>query len=207
MTIWDERYGSDEFFYGTEPNDFLREQAQLLVPKAEVLCLAEGEGRNAVYLAGLGHRVTAVDASPVGIDKLRRFATLRGVQVSAVVSDLAQFVIEPARWDAVVSIWCHIPEALRATVYRACVAGLRPGGHLIVEAYHPRQLQFKTGGPPTADLMVTLPMLQHELAGLEVLLAQEIERTVREGRGHQGHSAVVQFIGRKPKYVWFYFCI
>ncbi len=197
MTIWDERYGKDEFFYGTEPNDFLRAHAQLMLPKAEVLCLAEGEGRNAVYLAGLGYRVTAVDASPVGIAKLRRFATLRGVQVEAVVSDLAHYVIEPARWDAVVSIWCHIPEALRAKVYRASVAGLRPGGHMLVEAYHPRQLQFKTGGPPTADLMVTLPMLQHELAGLEVLLAQEIERMVQEGKGHHGHSAVVQFIGRK----------
>ncbi|MFI5399447.1 MAG: class I SAM-dependent methyltransferase [SAR324 cluster bacterium] len=210
--MWDQRYGTDEFFYGTDPNDFLRENARLIRPgvvarpggrkpeaqTADVLCLAEGEGRNAVYLAGLGFRVTAVDGSPVGLAKMQRLAQSRGVQVAGIHSDLAGFAIAPLAWDAIVSIWCHIPAPLRARLYRETVAGLRPGGTLILEAYHPRQLEFRTGGPPTADLMVTLDALRPELAGLDLVVAQEIERVVQEGKGHHGRSAVVQVVGRKP---------
>jgi len=196
--IWNERYGTPDFFYGTEPNDFLRAHAGRIPQGGAVLCLAEGEGRNAVYLAGLGYRVTGVDGSAVGMAKLKKLAGERGVPVAAVVSDLAEYPIAPGAWDAIVSIWCHLPEPLRARVHRACVAGLRPGGVFVFEAYHPRQLQFKTGGPPTADLMVTLEQVRGELAGLEILEARETERTVQEGRGHHGHSAVVQVLARKP---------
>jgi len=199
MTIWDERYGRDEFFYGTEPNEFLRAQAHRIPQGGTVLCLAEGEGRNAVYLAGLGFQVTGVDGSAVGIAKLRKLAAEKGVAVTAIVGDLAAFAIAPQAWDAIVSIWCHLPEPLRRQVYRACVAGLKPGGVFLLEAYHPRQLAFKTGGPPTADLMPTLDALRSELAGLELLEARELERVVQEGQGHHGRSAVVQVVAMKAK--------
>lgn len=197
MTVWDERYSREGFFYGTEPNEFLRAHTALLPPGGEVLCLAEGEGRNAVYLASMGFDVTGVDGSPVGIAKLRKLAGQRGVHVKAVVSDLAQFAIVPDAWDAIVSIWCHLPAPLRRQVYRASVAGLRSGGVFLLEAYHPRQLEFKTGGPPTAELMVTLAALRDELTGLELIEARETERVVHEGQGHHGPSAVVQVVGRK----------
>ena len=197
MTLWDQRYGTDEYFYGTEPNDFLREQARLIRPGGDVLCLAEGEGRNAVHLASLGLRVTAVDGSAVGLDKMRRLAQSRGLEVAGIVSDLADFAIAPQAWDAIVSIWCHVPAPLRGRLHRGAVAGLRPGGILILEAYRPRQLEFRTGGPPTADLMMTLDALRPELAGLDLVVAQEIERVVQEGKGHLGPSAVVQVVARK----------
>lgn len=199
MNIWDERYGREEFFYGTEPNDFLRAHAQLIAKGGTVLCLAEGEGRNAVYLASLGFQVTGVDGSAVGIAKLRKLAAQKGVAVTAIVSDLGEFEIVPHAWDAIVSIWCHLPASLRGRVYRACVAGLKPGGTFLLEAYHPRQLTFKTGGPPTADLMPTLDALRGELNGLELIEAGELERRVQEGQGHHGQSAVVQVVAKKPQ--------
>jgi SAM-dependent methyltransferase len=194
---WNERYASAEYFYGTEPNDFLRQEAERLKSGSRVLCLAEGEGRNAVYLAGLGHEVTGVDGSSVGLEKLQRLARERGLTVSTVVSDLAEYDLGSAQWDAIVSIWCHLPPPLRADVHRRAVQALKPGGWLILEAYTPRQLEFKTGGPPNPDLMMTLERLKPELGELEWIHAAEIDRVIHEGKGHDGQSAVVQLVARK----------
>ena len=196
---WDQRYGAGGYYYGTEPNDFLREHAGLIARGGKVLCLAEGEGRNAVHLAGLGHAVTAVDGSAAGLAKLAKLADARGARVAAVQADLADFRIEPEFWDAIVSIWCHVPPPLRRALHASVANGLKPGGIYLFEAYHPRQLGFKTGGPPTADLMVTAEELVRELAGLDFELLSELERDVREGQGHQGRSAVVQAVARRRR--------
>ncbi len=198
MISWDERYARDGFFYGTEPNDFLKEQARWIAPAGQVVCLAEGEGRNATYLAGLGHAVTAVDQSAVGLDKASRLAASRGVALRTEQADLADWHPRPGEWDGVVSIWCHLPSRLRARVHREVVAGLRPGGVFILEAYTPHQLRHGTGGPKDADLMPTLAQLQAELAGLVFEIGIERERDVREGGGHTGHSSVVQVVARRP---------
>ena len=198
MNPWDTRYGSsDEFYYGTEPNDFLKTNAKVISPGGEVLCLAEGEGRNAVFLATLGFNVTAVDGSAVGLSKMNRLARAKQVSVKQVVSDLGDYKIEPSSWDGIVSIWCHVPRELRKRLHRAVVSGLCPGGVFILESYHPRQLGFKTGGPPDASLMMMLSDLREELSGLELVVDREIEREIHEGKGHSGMSAVVQVIGRK----------
>ena len=116
--MWDERYSGDEYAYGTEPNDFLRTVAPRL-PVGNTLCLGEGEGRNAVFLAGLGHEVTALDASAVGLEKTRRLAEARAVSVRTLHTDLAQYTIEPGAWDVIVSIFCHLPPDLRRRVVAA----------------------------------------------------------------------------------------
>jgi hypothetical protein len=198
ISKWDQRYGATEYFYGTSPNDFLREHACRVPAAGEVLCLGEGEGRNAVYLAACGLRVTALDQSAVGLAKAERLAVERGVQIGTRVADLADYAIAPAAWDAIVSIWCHLPGALRVRVHRTVVAGLRPGGILLLEAYTPDQLRHRTGGPTDPDLMPTLDALRLELRGLEFLYAAERERRVEEGVGHAGLSAVVQLAARKP---------
>jgi len=197
MNFWDSRYSEPGFTYGTEPNEFLV-SATAHIPKGRVLCLAEGEGRNAVYLAGLGYDVTGVDSSSVGMKKAEELAKSRNVSITTVVADLAEFVIEPDHWDGIVSIFCHIPPELRARVHRDTVAGLRPGGAFILEAYTPRQLELRTGGPQTVELMMTLDMLREELRGLELVEAREIERVVNEGHFHRGPGAVVQVVGIKP---------
>jgi hypothetical protein len=194
MNQWDERYGTARYFYGTEPNDFLRERFTAIRGGGDVLCLAEGEGRNAVFLAQQGLRVVALDQSAVGLKKAEQLAIDRGVRVETVVADLSSYRIEPARWDGIVSIWCHLPAALRAAVHGQVVAGLTVGGVFLLEAYTPAQLRYGTGGPQTADLMPTLAELRRELAGLEFVHAVERERVVHEGEGHTGLSAVVQVV-------------
>lgn len=196
--MWDERYSSEEYVYGTEPNDFLAAHFTK-IPHGEILCLAEGEGRNAVFLARQGYNVTAVDSSAVGLEKARRLAEKFNVSIRTAVTDLADFKVKPESYNGVVSIFCHIPKATRQELHKDIVSGLKPGGVLILEAYTPAQLQFGTGGPPTDALTMELNDLQKELAGLEILLAREIVRDVVEGIYHTGRGAVVQVIAKKPE--------
>ena len=194
--MWDQRYNTDEYAYGREPNDFLVEVIDQ-IPRGRILSLAEGEGRNAVYLARQGCDVTAVDASSVGLNKARRLAAGYGVSIATIVSDLADYQVEPLAWDGVVSIFCHLPPPLRASIHRQVVEGLRPGGIFVLEAYTPKQLEFKTGGPPVAELMMDLATLKQELSGLQLIHAMERERDIHEGQFHNGRSAVVQVVGIK----------
>jgi SAM-dependent methyltransferase len=195
---WDARYAEPGWAFGTEPNDFLHEHAHRLKPRGRVLCLAEGEGRNAVHLALLGHDVTAVDLSAVGMTKAAALAASRGLPLRTQVADLARYEIVPGSWDGIVSIFAHVPGDVRAPLHRAVVAGLAPGGILLLEAYTPRQLERGTGGPSDPGKFMTLAGLEAELAGLEWELAREIEREIVEGRYHAGRSEVVQLVGRKP---------
>jgi len=197
--MWDERYGQAGFIYGTEPNDFLAANAERHLPsKGEVLSLAEGEGRNAVFLARLGFRVTGVDGSRVGLEKAQRLAEERGVRIETAVADLAGYDLGKERWDGIVSIWCHMPTEQRARLHRAVVAALKPGGVFLLEAYTPKQLEYKTGGPSTKELLMTLAAVREELAGLELVVGEEKLREVHEGSYHDGMSAVLQVIARKP---------
>lgn len=194
---WDERYGGADYVYGTEPNDFLRGQIENL-PPGRVLCVAEGEGRNAVFLAEHGFTVTAIDQSAVGLAKAKHLAAERGVQIETVVTDLADFSIEPNSWDAIVSIFAHTPPPVRRHVHSEAIRGLKPGGAFLLEAYRPEQLEYKTGGPPVVEMMMTLELLRAELPGLDVEYAQETVRDVNEGKLHTGQGAVVQLLARKP---------
>ncbi|MBI2511834.1 MAG: class I SAM-dependent methyltransferase [Opitutae bacterium] len=195
--FWENRYSTPDFIFGTEPNDFLRSVAAE-IPAGPVLCLAEGEGRNAVFLATRGHRVTAVDQSVAGLAKARALAAQRDVPLQTIVADLADLPIAPGAWSGVVAIFMHLPPALRRDLLARVAAGLRPGGVFVLECYTPAQIAFGTGGPKDPTLMPTLAALREELPGLEFSLGQEIERDVREGGGHTGRSAVVQVLARKP---------
>jgi SAM-dependent methyltransferase len=195
--MWDERYGGDGFAYGTEANDFLASVVDKLPANGRALCLAEGEGRNAVFLAQRGFDVVAVDQSAVGLNKARQLAAERGVVIETVPADLEDFEIEPEAWDVIVSIWAHVPPPLRRKVHAASVAGLRPGGCFVLEAYTPEQVGRGTGGPPVPELTMTLAGLSDELAGLEIVEGREIERAVHEGELHNGDSSVVQVLARR----------
>ena len=195
-SFWDNRYAGDDFVFGTAPNDFLRHCAGR-IPAGPVLCLGEGEGRNAVFLAGRGHAVTAVDQSATGLAKARRLAAERGLDLATTAADLSDYLIPPGTWAAIVSIFLHLPPALRARVYAQVAAGLQPGGVFILEAYTPAQLAFGTGGPKDPELLPTLAGLRAELAGLDLVIARECERDVVEGTGHTGRAAVVQVLARR----------
>jgi SAM-dependent methyltransferase len=195
--MWDERYSQPGFAYGTEPNEFLAANAGR-IPVGPALSLGEGEGRNAAFLAGLGHRVVAVDQSEVGLAKAKRLAAERGLTIETVCADLATFTIEPGAWAGIVSVFCHLPRRIRRPLYAAVVRGLQPGGVLVLEAYTPEQLSRGTGGPKDPDMLPTLSDLTAELAGLEFVHARELDREVREGAYHTGVASVVQIVGVRP---------
>ena len=195
--MWDERYSEQDYVYGTEPNDFLRTHVDWL-PQDKVLSLCEGEGRNAVYLAKLGYDVTGVDSSSVGLAKAQKLAEKESVSITTQLADMGDFKIEPNAWGGVVSIFCHIPQSMRAELHKQIVAGLKPGGILILEAYTPAQLALGTGGPKMEALMMTAEDLEQELAGLDIEILEELERDVVEGKFHTGRGAVVQLLARKP---------
>ena len=194
--MWDQRYSAAEYIYGTEPNDFLAAHVDA-IPPGPVLELGCGEGRNGVFLAGRGYDVTAVDQSAAGLRKAERLAAERGVSLTTVQADLGAFAIEPGHWAGIVSIFCHLPRAVRRPLYAGVARGLRPGGVLLLEAYTPAQIGRGTGGPSDPDWMVTLDRIKEELAGLEWVVAEEKEREVREGSFHTGLGSVVQFVGRR----------
>lgn len=194
--FWDNRYATPDFVFGTEPNDFLRSIADR-IPAGPVLCLAEGEGRNAVFLATRGHAVTATDLSATGLAKARALAAQRGVDLTTEVGDLTTYAIAPGAWSGVVAIFMHLPPELRRDVLARAAAGLRPSGVFVMEAYTPAQLAFGTGGPKDPALTPTLAQLRAELPGLEFEIGRELERDVHEGGGHTGRSAVVQVLARR----------
>ncbi len=195
--MWDERYASVETAYGTEPNDFLKQHIGDL-PLGKCLCLAEGEGRNGLFVARAGHQVTGVDQSAVGLRKFQHYAEQARLIVETVVADLAEYDLGEEKWDSIVSIWCHVPPHLRAVLHAACVRALRPGGVFLLEAYHPSQIDLKTGGPPDPSLMMTAEGLRKELEGLDFSLIEEKRREIHEGPFHNGLSAVVQVLAKKP---------
>ena len=198
MNIWDTRYSQPGQAYGTQPNDFLREHFTT-IPMGRVLSLCEGEGRNAVFLASQGYSVLAVDASRVGMQNAEALAQRQNVKLQTEVSDMTTYTIRPNCWDGIILIFAHLPQLIRQRIYRQVIRGLRPEGVLLLESYGPDQLKFKTGGPKDIDMLPSLAQLQIELAGLDFILAREMEREVLEGTFHTGLGAVVQIIGRRTK--------
>ena len=195
-SFWDERYGTEEFMYGKEPNDFLRENIDSL-PQGTVLCLADGEGRNSVFIASTGRSVWSVDLSSQGPIKTLRLAAERGVEVHAESADLANYDLGENRWDVIVSIFAHMPKDIRANLHQRVVRALKPSGVFLLEAYTPSQVGRGTGGPQDPSLTMNLGDLRKELSPLIFTTAHEIERNVAEGFGHTGMASVVQVIARK----------
>lgn len=199
--MWDDRYNKEEYVYGTKANDFLIEQYKRIPAHGRVLCMAEGEGRNAVFLAEQGFEVMAIDLSQVGLDKAQKLASERGVSITTQVADLAEYDLGKNKWDGIVSIWAHMPEVLRQGLHARVSKALKSEGIFILEAYTQEQLESEGVGGPSADQIdkfMSLEKLKNELKDLQMVVGQEIQREIDEGKGHSGLSAVVQFVGVKP---------
>ena len=194
--MWEARYASDEYLFGTQPNGFLREQAMLL-PVGETLMLGGGEGRNAVYLASLGHHATVLDNATTALAKAEKLAQQNQVTITTLCTDLDSYRFETERWDVIASIFCHESVDMRKRIHQQISTALKPGGYFILEAFTPGQLQYDTGGPSTTALMMDIASLQQELKGLEFIHAVETTRAIYEGKLHTGMSAVVQVLARR----------
>jgi SAM-dependent methyltransferase len=195
---WDERFGGEDYLFGTAPARFLVAQAHRLPEGSRVLSVADGEGRNSTWLAAQGHDVTAFDASPVGVDKARRLAEERRVKVDFHVAGIEDWDWSQS-FDAVVAIFIQFaPPDLRATLFDRIGQAVRPGGLLLLHGYAPRQVGYGTGGPPQAENMYTEALLAEAFPGWEILHSADYDAEIDEGADHSGRSALVDFVARKP---------
>lgn len=200
MPSWDEEFAKPGYRYGTEPNGFLVEMAGRLPRGARVIAAGDGEGRNGVWLAAQGHHVLALDSSSVGLAKARALAEERGVAIDTAVVDLSTYAPEPASADAVVLIYVHMPPAIRRAAHRNLVRALKPGGLIILEAFHHDQLGRTSGGPKDASMLFDLALLAGDFGpDISAVLSFEGEIDLDEGRGHIGSGAVVRFVGVKSQ--------
>jgi cyclopropane fatty-acyl-phospholipid synthase-like methyltransferase len=196
MSIWNERYAGEEYFYGTEPNVFLVSQADRLRPGMSCLAVADGEGRNGVWLAEQGLDVLSLDASPVAQAKAKRLAEMRGAVLRFEQDDLLRWRSEE-RFDVVAAIFIQFvgPE-LRPAQFENLQRHLKPGGLLLLQGYTPRQLEFKTGGPSQLENLYTEAMLRELCADMEILHLREHDSVIHEGTGHSGLSALIDVVAR-----------
>lgn len=196
---WNRRFAQDDYLFGTAPNEWLREHAQVWQPGERVLCVADGEGRNSVWLAARGLNVDAFDIAEVGVEKARRLAAQHGVKVNYAVADCDSFDWPQAAYDGVAAIFVQFADPpMRARLFANIVRSLRPGGTLVLQGYTPRQLEFRTGGPPFASHMYTQDMLQGVFADtMDIVTLREYDAEVAEGSGHRGPSALIGLVARR----------
>jgi SAM-dependent methyltransferase len=195
---WNARFSAPGYLFGTAPNRFLASQAHRLRPGQHALAIADGEGRNGVWLATQGLAVTAVDFSAVGLAKARALADAAGVSLAAVEADIAAWAWPPAAFDVVAAIFIQFagPD-LRAAIFRGIQETLKPGGLVILQGYRPEQLAYGTGGPPHAENMYTASLLRAALADMEILHLEEHDSPLAEGGGHAGMSALIDMVALK----------
>lgn len=199
MPNWNQRFDSEEYFYGTEANAFLRAQAGLLQAGQQVLAVADGEGRNGVWLAEQGLQVTAVEASSNALKKARKLAAERGVAPEFIEADLLSWRWPAAEFDVVAAIFIQfLAAAARERVFAAMHAALKPGGILLLQGYTVDQLNYRTGGPAVAEQLYTPELIRELLAGMEIVHLREHVGELQEGTGHCGQSALLDVVARKP---------
>jgi cyclopropane fatty-acyl-phospholipid synthase-like methyltransferase len=196
--MWDERYAGGEYFFGTKPNAFMVSQHHLLKPGMSCLAVADGEGRNGVWLVEQGLKVLSVDSSAVAASKADTLAQQRGVKLDFEVADLLNWKWGENRYDVVVAIFIQFatPEQ-RTQLFASMKKCLKPGGLLLLQGYTPRQLEYGTGGPPVAENMYSETLLREAFADMEILHLAEHDSAINEGSGHHGMSALIDMVARK----------
>ena len=195
---WEARYAAPGYHFGTEPNAFLKSKAHLLKAGQKALAIADGEGRNGVFLASLGLEVVAIDLSPTAIAKSQALAKERGVTLRTEVADLAAWKWPADTFDVVVAIFFQFcPPAARDQIFANIKRTLKKGGLLLLEGYGLRQLEYKSGGPSEADRLYTRALLEQAFADFSSVEIEEYDAELNEGSRHSGMASLVDFVGRK----------
>ena len=195
---WNRRYAGEDFLFGTEPNCWLRDHAAALPAQGRVLCVADGEGRNSVWLAQQGFAVDAFDVADRAVQKARDLAHRSGVTVNFTVADCDGFAWPEAAYDGVAAIFVQFADpALRARLFDRMVKSLKPGGVLILQGYTPRQLEYRTGGPGIESHLYTPELLKTAFAALSILQLSDYEAEIHEGQGHSGRSALIGLVAQR----------
>ena len=196
---WDEKFKQQEYLYGTQPSQFIVAQQNWLKSGQKALSIADGEGRNSVFMSEKGVQVTAMDSSSIGIAKAQKLAGSRSVEVNFQHADLLEWQWEVNTYDLVAAIFIQFagPD-FRAKIFAGMIKTLVPGGILLLHGYTPRQLEYGTGGPSKASLLYTKEMLSEVFKTMEIIRLEEYNRKIQEGAGHSGMSALIDLIARKP---------
>lgn len=198
--FWNSRFASESYVFGTRPAAFLLDNAHYVPPQSRVLVPADGEGRNSVFLAELGHRVVATDIAEEGLAKARKLAAARGVDVELRHLDLQGWQWPEAEFDAVVAVFIQFaPPALRDEIFSGMKRCVRPGGLVLLHGYTPKQLEYRTGGPPVVEQLYTEELLRTAFRDWDLLRVEAYERDLDEGEGHKGRSALVDLVARRPE--------
>lgn len=197
--MWEDRFATPDYLFGTEPASFLRRHADWFQPGLSVLSVAEGEGRNAVFLAERGLRVRGLEYAPSAIAKAHRLAADRGVSIDMVQADVMTHDWAAESRDVVIGIFIQFaPPADRARLFAGMAQAVRPGGLILLHGYRPEQVALGTGGPKDPAHMYTDALLRDAYPGWDVLLSDSYDAMLSEGTGHVGRSALIDFIARKP---------
>lgn len=195
---WNQRYGEADYIFGTAPNAFLARHAGLFKPGQRALCVADGEGRNSVWLAEQGLEVVAFDFSPVAVEKARRLAASRGVKVRYELAAVYDWPWPEAAFDVVAAIFVQFADPpMRAFLFERMIAALKPDGLLLIEGYTPAQLKYGTGGPKQLDQLYTEELLRQAFGSLDILELRTYEAELDEGIRHRGMSAVIDLVARR----------
>jgi SAM-dependent methyltransferase len=199
LQTWNARYAQDGFHFGEAPNAFVRAHADRLRPGQSALCVADGEGRNSVFLAERGVEVTAFDFAPNAVAKARGLAARRGVRVDHRLADIYAWDWTAPTYDAVVAIFIQfLPPEDRERIFAAMKGAIRPGGLLLIEGYRPEQVDYGTGGPPRREHMYTRDWLEHQFCDWGILVLDAYDAVIEEGCGHNGMSALIDLVARRP---------
>lgn len=194
--FWDSRFGDTEYVYGKQPNVFFAEQTSGLKP-GKLLLPAEGEGRNAVFAAGLGWDVDAFDSSIEGRKKAMLLAEEMGVQLEYAISSYQTYEPEEQEYDLIALIYAHMPSELRKEFHKKIQNWLAPGGRIIIEVFHKSQLGNSSGGPKDLDLLYDLSDLNNDFKGMEIIQSEVVTDHLAEGNYHKGQARLVRFVARK----------
>lgn len=195
---WNNRFSKEGYVFGTEPNEWLRRHASVWKSGSKILCVADGEGRNSVWLAKQGHQVEAFDISDVGVAKAKRLAQQCEVVVDFAIASCDDFAWKPNHYDGIAAIFVQFADpALRARLFENLARSLKPGGSLIVVGYTPKQLAYGTGGPSVLSHLYTPEMLREAFGSLNIQILDEYEKELTEGDGHKGVSAVIGLVATR----------
>ncbi|MFZ0475216.1 MAG: class I SAM-dependent methyltransferase [Halobacillus sp.] len=190
--MWDQRFSEPNYAYGKQPNAFIKDMSERLPKESKVGCFAEGEGRNGVYLAKMGHEVTILDQSDQGLKKAQQLAKDENVSIETLQGDLTKMEMEPEQFDAVIMVFGHVPKQGQSFLMEQMIRSVKPGGHILFEVYSEDQLSYGTGGPKSTEMLYAPEDVLNWIRGYKCLHFYYGEAERNEGERHKGIGHVIQ---------------